>query len=59
MNKNYNGISMMLKQHRFQTQKRHTHLSVSVADGLGEWTPSLSVFHLHWCIMGQQEMGTF
>ena len=35
-----------------------THLSVSVANGLGEGTPSLSVLHLHWCIVGQQQMGT-
>lgn len=35
-----------------------THLSVSVADGLCEGAPSLSVFHLHRCIMGQQQVGT-
>lgn len=35
-----------------------THLSVSVADGLCEGAPSLSVFHLHWCIVGQQQVGT-
>ena len=35
-----------------------THLSVSVANGLGEGAPSLSVLHLHWCIVGQQQMGT-
>lgn len=38
---------------------KRTHLPVSVADGFGERTPSLSVFHLYWCIMGQQEMSTF
>lgn len=34
-----------------------THLSVSVADGLCEGAPSLSIFHLHWCIVGQQQVG--
>lgn len=36
-----------------------THLSVSVADGLSKGAPSLSVLHLHWCIVGQQQVGTF
>lgn len=36
-----------------------THLPVSVADGLCEGAPSLSVFHLHRCIVGQQQVGTF
>lgn len=35
-----------------------THLSVSVADGLREGTPSLSILHLHRCIVGQQQVGT-
>lgn len=34
-----------------------THLSVSVTNGLCEGAPSLSVLHLHWCIVGQQQMG--
>lgn len=39
--------------------KTPTHLSVSVADGLSEGAPPLSVLHLHRCIVGQQQVSTF
>lgn len=35
-----------------------THLSVSIANSLCEGTPSLSVLHFHWCIVGQQQVCT-
>lgn len=45
-------------QHPVCVMRSLTHLPVSVADGLCQRAPSLSVFHLHWCIVGQQQVGT-
>lgn len=54
----FKGVFQCITKLRQSDSQILTHLSVSVADGLSKGAPSLSVLHLHWCIVGQQQVGT-